>query len=142
MNVGAEIGRDELLTLIPHSGTMCLLDRVIAHSEQEIWCVTLAHIRPDNPLRRDGQLSAVHMVEFAAQAMAAHGALAAGAVQRGMLASVRHIRLHAGRIDDIATELTVNAVRRIAQGTGSLYDFSVRSGDRLLGEGRIAIAFV
>jgi len=142
MNVGAGIGRDQLLTLIPHAGTMCLLDRVVAHSEHDIQCATRTHVRSDNPLRRDGQLSALHLVEYAAQAMAAHGALASGGVQRGMLASVRDIQLHVDRIDTIDTELTVHATRRIAQATGSLYDFSVRESGRLLCEGRIAIALV
>jgi predicted hotdog family 3-hydroxylacyl-ACP dehydratase len=142
MNAGAGIGRDQLLTLIPQAGAMCLLDRVVAHSEHDIHCATRSHTQPDHPLRRDGELSAVHLVEYAAQAMAAHGALAAGRVQRGMLAAVRDIRLHVERIDNIAAELTVNATRRIAQGSGSLYDFSVVAEGRLLGEGRIAIAFV
>jgi predicted hotdog family 3-hydroxylacyl-ACP dehydratase len=142
MSTYAGIDRDRLLTLIPHAGSMCLLDRIVAHSEHGIQCATRTHLLPDNPLRRDGQLSAMHLVEYAAQAMAAHGALAVGGVQRGMLAALRDIRLHAHRIDDIATELTVNAARRIAQGAGSLYDFRVQGGDRLLCEGRIAIAFV
>lgn len=132
----------ELEGLIPHAGSMCLLERVVAHSAQDIECTATSHTSPENPLRRDGQLSAVHLVEYAAQAMAAHGALAAGGVQRGMLASLRDIRLHVGRIDDIGTPLDVKATRRIRQVTGSLYDFSIRSSGRLLCEGRIAIAFV
>ncbi len=59
-----------------------------------------------------------------------------------MLASVRDIRLHVDRIDTIDAELTVHATRRIAQATGSLYDFSVHESGRLLCEGRIAIALV
>lgn len=128
--------------LIPHTGDMCLLDCVVAHSEQEIKCATRTHLLPGNPLRRDGKLSALHLVEYAAQAMAAHGALTSGGVQRGMLAAVRDVHLHADRIDDIDADLTVTATRRIAQTTGSLYDFRVLAGTRLLGEGRIAIAFV
>jgi predicted hotdog family 3-hydroxylacyl-ACP dehydratase len=142
MKGGTGIGRDQLLTLIPHAGAMCLLDRVIAHTEHGIECATLTHARPDNPLRRDGRVSAIHLVEYAAQAMAAHGALLSGGAQRGMLASLRGIHLHSERIDDIATELTVIATRRIAQGTGSLYDFTVQGGGRLLCEGRVAIAFL
>jgi predicted hotdog family 3-hydroxylacyl-ACP dehydratase len=128
--------------LIPHTGDMCLLDRVVVHSEQEIQCATRSHLLTGNPLRRDGKLSALHLVEYAAQAMAAHGALTSGGVQRGMLAALRDIHLHVDRIDDINAELTVTATRRIAQSTGSLYDFRVQVGTRLLGEGRIAIAFV
>jgi len=125
--------------LIPHAGSMCLLDRVIAHSAHDIQCTTRTHTHPDNPLRRDGQLSALHLIEYAAQAMAAHGALASGGVQRGVLASVRDIRLHIERIDEIDSELTIHATRRITQSAGSLYDFTVHGSGRLLCQGRIAI---
>ena len=82
---------NELPELIPHAGSMCLLDRVVAHSEHDIECTARSHTSPDHPLRRDGQLSALHLVEYAAQAMAAHGALVSGGVQRGMLAAAaRH----------------------------------------------------
>ena len=63
---------------------------------------TRSHLDPDNPLRRGDALSALHLVEYAAQAMAAHGALQAGGqAQRGMLAALRNIRLHTGQIHDI-----------------------------------------
>ena len=132
---------NELLDLIPHSGSMCLLDRVVVHSEHDIECAARSHTSPDHPLRRDGQLSALHLAEYAAQAMAAHGALSAGGIQRGMLAALREIRLHVDRIDDIDADLSIHATRRLAQTTGSLYEFRVHAGDRLLCEGRIAIAF-
>jgi predicted hotdog family 3-hydroxylacyl-ACP dehydratase len=131
-----------LASLIPHAGSMCLLDRVVAHTEHDIECTTNTHSAPGNPLRRNGQLLALHLVEYAAQAMAAHGALVSGGVQPGMLAAVRDIRLHVGRIDNIDSELHVKATRRIAQAKGSLYDFSIRGGGQLLCEGRIAIALL
>lgn len=133
---------NELRELIPHAGSMCLLDRVVGHSESEIECTANSHSVPGNALQRDGQLSALHLIEYAAQAMAAHGALVSGGVQRGALAAVRDVRLHAGRIDNIDAQLNVKAVRRIVQPGGSLYDFSIRAGGRLLCEGRIAIAFL
>jgi predicted hotdog family 3-hydroxylacyl-ACP dehydratase len=120
---------------------MCLLDRVTGHSEQSIECATDTHHDPDNPLRRAGQLSALHLAEYAAQAMAAHGALMAGGnAQPGMLAALRDIKLHVERIDTIDTELIVRATRRLAQRDGFLYDFSVHGDGRLLCQGRIAIA--
>lgn len=132
----------ELAGLIPHAGSMCLLDRIVAHSEHEIECTASTHFAPGHALRHDGQLSALHLVEYAAQAMAAHGALISGGVQRGMLAALRDIRLHVERIDDIHSQLDVKVTRRLAQSSGSLYDFSVRGDGRLLCEGRIAIAFL
>ncbi|HEU4780498.1 MAG TPA: hypothetical protein VFS58_11505 [Steroidobacteraceae bacterium] len=142
MNDSAEIDRHALLRLIPHAGSMCLLDRVVAHSEHAIECIARSHLAPDHPLRREGQLTALPLVEYAAQAMAAHGALRSGGVQRGMLAALREIRFFVDRIDTINAELNIHATRRIAQTTGSLYDFQVHANGRPLCEGRIAIAFV
>ena len=132
----------ELCGLIPHAGSMCLLDRVVGHSQHGIECATRSHMAPDHPLRRDGQLSALHLVEYAAQAAAAHGALNAGGAQRGMLAALRDVRLHVDRIDDIRAELRIHAMRRLSQAGGSLYDFRAHADGRPLCEGRIAIAFV
>lgn len=135
------LARERLLELIPHAGDMCLLDRVTACSESEIHCATRSHLDPANPLRRGDALSALHLVEYAAQAMAAHGALQAGGrAQAGMLAALRDIRLHTEQIHDIEDELTIHARRRLAQRDGSLYEFTVSGGGRVLCEGRIAIA--
>jgi predicted hotdog family 3-hydroxylacyl-ACP dehydratase len=132
----------ELRELIPHAGNMCLLDRIVARSDVGIECAARSHTSPDHPLRNGGQLSALHLVEYAAQAMAAHGALRAGGLQRGMLAALREIRLHVDRIDTIDAELRVHATRRMVQPSGSLYDFRVEASGQLLCEGRIAIALV
>lgn len=136
------LNREQILALIPHAGSMCLLDHVIAHSDADIECTSRTHRNPDHPLRRDGQLSAVHLAEYAAQAMAAHGALRSGGPRRGMLAALRGIQLHADRIDTVDGPLAIHATRRLEQTTGSLYDFTARGEGRLLAEGRIAIAFL
>ena len=140
---GGIIDRPALLKLVPHAGNMCLLERVISHSELAIQCAAGSHRDPDHPLRRDGQLAALHLAEYASQAMAVHGALAAGGTARpGMLAALREIRLHVGRIDCIASDLHIEATRRVLQTDGSLYEFCVHGDGRLLCEGRIAIALV
>ncbi len=54
------IGKADIRTLIPHSGLMCLLDSVIEWDDQSIICISNTHRDPANPLRREGQLSAVH----------------------------------------------------------------------------------
>jgi predicted hotdog family 3-hydroxylacyl-ACP dehydratase len=126
---------------IPHHGSMCLLDRVLAHDAQQVRCSALSHRLADNPLRAHGRLAAVCGIEYAGQAMAVHGALlAAGAAPRpGFLASVRGAVLHVGRLDDIEQDLLVDAVRVTGDSGTVLYDFALRAGDRLLLEGRAAI---
>jgi predicted hotdog family 3-hydroxylacyl-ACP dehydratase len=139
--IALPVTRDRLLQLMPHAGSMCLLDQVLEHSPQEIRCSTRSHLSPDNPLRRDGGLSALHLAEYAAQAAAAHGALCAdGQPQPGKLAALRDLRLHVEHIHAIDGELIIHARRRVAQRDGYLYEFSVSGGGKLLCEGRIAIA--
>ena len=67
------INKAEIRTLIPHSGSMCLLDEVTQWDDRSIVCATNTHRDPANPLRRNGHLSAVHAFEYGAQAAAVHG---------------------------------------------------------------------
>src|ERR1043166_5384913 len=100
------INKAEIRTLIPHSGLMCLLDEITEWDDQSITCVSNTHRDPGNPLRRDGRLSAVHALEYGAQAAAVHGGLRARAAGASAppcyLAALREAHLHVGRLDDFA----------------------------------------
>jgi predicted hotdog family 3-hydroxylacyl-ACP dehydratase len=137
----APFGREVLRGLIPHAGAMCLLDSVLEYDAEYIVCETGTHRDPVNPLRNGQGLSALTLAEYAAQAMAAHGALLAeGRAQPGMLAALRGFRLHVETIHDIPGNIRVRAQRRLARKEGLLYEFSATDGARLLAEGRISIA--
>lgn len=137
------IGKTELAALIPHAGSMCLLDAVEEWTAEWIRCTTSTHRNAANPLRRGNSLAALHLVEYAAQAMAVHGALLANSgPQPGMLGVLRDIRLSVERIDDLPEPLIVTATRRLARNDGLIYDFVVElrgPPKRLLSEGRISI---
>jgi len=60
------------------TGGMCLLDEVIDWSAARVSCRSGTHREPDNPLRAFGRLGIACGIEYAAQAMAVHGALVAG----------------------------------------------------------------
>ncbi len=62
---------------IPHQGSMCLLDAVLRWDTQHVACSATSHGDPSNPLRQFGRLGAACGIEYAAQAMAVHGALLA-----------------------------------------------------------------
>lgn len=129
--------------LIPHQGTMCLLDEVIAWDDAHLHARTASHRRPDNPLRSDGRVRALHLCEYGAQAMAVHGALCAhaqgGRAQPGMLVSLRAVHLHAERADDLPGDLDVYAERLLAGDTGWQYAFRIEHAGVLLAEGRAAV---
>ena len=132
---------------IPHRGRMCLLDEVIAWNPGHITCSTGTHRAPDNPLRSHGRLGIACGIEYAAQAMALHGALAsaaagedAGAASRvGLLAGVRDVRLHVSRLDDIESDLFCEVTHLAGDNLTALYEFALRDKDRSLLAGRASV---
>jgi len=122
---------------------MCLLDQVEAWDQQCIQCRATSHRAADNPLRADGRLGAACGIEYAAQAMAVHGALLAPADNTsprvGYLVSVRGTQLYVSRLDDIAADLQVVATCITRSENNILYQFSVSAAGRLLLEGRATV---
>ena len=143
MTTQGSIYKAEIRTLIPHSGTMCLLDEVTQWDDRSISCVTNTHHDPANPLRRDGRLSALHAFEYGAQAAAVHGGLrarSAGATAPpGYLAALRDAYLHATRLDDITLPLQVCASRLFGDSANTVYECRVLAGNIPLADGRITI---
>jgi predicted hotdog family 3-hydroxylacyl-ACP dehydratase len=136
------LDRSWIAAHIPHQGSMCLLDTVAGYSESLITCHAVSHTDPANPLRAAGRLGAANGIEYAAQAMAIHGALLAGAddaPRQGYLTSVRSVTLHIARLDDLPGALTVQAERLSGDGNHILYWFSLSHGERCLLEGRAAV---
>ena len=132
--------RVELERLLPHRGAMCLLDTVESHDDTRVVCRTASHRSATNPLRVDGRLPAAAAIEYAAQAMAAHGALAGGAgATPGQLVAVRDVRLHTVWLDDVAEDLEIEATRLAAGAAGLVYAFVVQAGGRALAEGRATV---
>ena len=131
-----------LLAHLPHQGSMCLLDAVTAWDAQHIHCTASSHRRADNPLRAHDRLGAACGIEYAAQAMAAHGALLAAAdsaPRAGYLASVRGVDLQVARLDDITTDLDVEAERLSGDDNTILYGFRVSAVGRELLSGRATV---
>jgi predicted hotdog family 3-hydroxylacyl-ACP dehydratase len=144
---------------IPHQGLMCLLDEVIDWDAQHIKCRSGTHRRPDHPLRSHGRLGAACGIEYAAQAMAVHGALTGGALaesapagnalageggarpKAGFLAALRGIRLHVLRLDDIDGDLICEASLVAGDGGTALYDFALTSESQPLLSGRATVVF-
>jgi predicted hotdog family 3-hydroxylacyl-ACP dehydratase len=143
MTTQGSIYKAEIRTLIPHSGTMCLLDEVTQWDDRSISCVTNTHHDPANPLRRDGRLSALHAFEYGAQAAAVHGGLRARSIGAtaapGYLAALRDAHLHAARLDDITSPLQIYANRLFGDGANTIYECRVSADNVLLADARITI---
>jgi predicted hotdog family 3-hydroxylacyl-ACP dehydratase len=129
--------------LVPHAGAMCLLDEVVSWDETRVSCRTASHRRPGNPLRRDGTLPSLHLLEYAAQATAVHGGLVAGAAGSAApakyLAAARDFHLHVDSLDDVSADLRIDAECLLSVGDSVLYRFQVSAGGHLLAAGRLTI---
>jgi predicted hotdog family 3-hydroxylacyl-ACP dehydratase len=147
---------------IPHQGRMCLLDEVLDWDAQHIRCRTATHRAPDNPLRSHDRLGIACGIEYAAQAMALHGALTGGASsdsaigaagtangaldaiagrssQLGLLAGVRDVRFLVLRLDDIESDLICEVTHLAGDSLTALYEFALRDRDRSLLSGRASV---
>ena len=136
------IEKHGIASLIPHQGAMCLLDRIVAWDAVSIRCLASSHRDPDNPLRVSGALPAACGIEYAAQAMAAHGALVGatgGAPHGGYLASLRDVALAVRRLDDLVDDLEITAERQAGTGSQVAYRFGVTAGGRELLGGRALV---
>ena len=148
---------------IPHHGRMCLLDEVIEWDAGHIRCRSSTHRRPDHPLRSQNRLGVACGIEYAAQSMAVHGALAGGAPagpsagpggglgvgpdvgfirsEVGFLAGLRDVQLHVARLDDLHGDLIADAELIAGDHGSALYEFALTSEARPLLSGRATVVF-
>ena len=133
---------NDIADLLPHKGDALMIERVLRWDAGEILVATTRHRAADNPLRSAGRLAAVHLAEFAAQAMAIHGGLrtvAAGEKPRpALLVSVRDFRMLRDYIDDLGGELEINARTLLANAGNWQYEFTVRHAGEVIASGRVA----
>jgi len=136
------LDRASIAARVPHQGPMCLLDAMESCSADEIVCRIANHAAPSNPLRLGDRLPAASALEYASQAMALHGSLAASGKPptSGFLASARDVRCHVERLDLAAAPLRVRAQRLAGDSGQAVYRFELRDAfDQLLVEGRTTV---
>jgi predicted hotdog family 3-hydroxylacyl-ACP dehydratase len=135
--------KDELAGLLPHAGTMRLLDRVESWDDSTIRCHAVSHRESANPLRRGARLDVVAGLEYAAQAMGVHvgllnGRLSAGG-SIGYVGGLRDVMFGIDRLDDCPGELTIDATRLFGDERNFMYRFALSSGGREVLSGRASI---
>jgi predicted hotdog family 3-hydroxylacyl-ACP dehydratase len=134
---------DAICAMIPHAGTMCLLDAVLSWDDHTIVCRSHSHHNPHHPLGKNGKLSAIHAVEYAAQAMAVHGGLLARTkgehIKPGYLAALKDVCLHVEQLHDVPQALTVKAEQLMAQGGNLMYTLEVTAGKQMIATARATV---
>jgi predicted hotdog family 3-hydroxylacyl-ACP dehydratase len=135
--------REDILSMIPHQGGMCLWDRVLRWDETSVQLQAGNHRDPEHPLRHGGQLGAIHLCEYGAQAMAVHGGLRArdhgGRAAPGVLVALRDVQLHVARLDDLPGMIEAHAQVLVEAETSQQYGFRLLHEGQLLAEGRAAV---
>lgn len=120
--------KPDIEAMIPHAGDMCLLEQVISFSNDEIVCRTQSHLNSDNPLKTNGKLSKMHLIEYGAQAIAVHG----GLLQRdsdnaqpklGYIATVKAVKW--GDFEPLTEFLEIKATTVIRDESSKLYEFII-----------------
>ncbi len=128
--------------IIPHAGSMCLLDGVLACDAQHIRCVSYSHRAADNPLRTIDGLPVLCGIEYAAQAMAVHGGMTGAVGERpraGYLVGVRDVACSVARLDELGDELIVEAEKLMGDAARVMYQFSLRAGGRTVLQGKATV---
>ncbi|NOT85929.1 MAG: hypothetical protein HOP02_14365 [Methylococcaceae bacterium] len=140
MITNKRLNKDQFAHLIPHVGSMSLIDFVDCWGDQQIICRSSTHKDPANPLRFNGTLSAIHLIEYGAQSMAIHGGLLSGKSSPGFLAAARNVHLYTDHLNDVNGELIITADAALKIHNSAVYDFTIMDSDQhLLLEARATV---
>ncbi|MEA1990300.1 MAG: hypothetical protein U9N57_13980 [Pseudomonadota bacterium] len=120
--------KPEIEAIIPHAGDMCLLEQVISFTNEEIVCQTQSHLNTDNPLKTDGKLSKMHLIEYGAQAIAVHGGLLErglnnGEPKLGYIATVKAVKW--SEFDPLTDFLEIKANAVMCNEASKLYEYTI-----------------
>ena len=134
--------KNAIAKVIPHAGDMCLLDGVLECDAQRIRCTSSTHRDLHNPMRSGDVLLALCGVEYAAQAMAVHGALDAKFDRKpraGYLAALRDVTCHTMRLDDLGDDLIIDAEKVMGDEARVIYRFNIHAGTTMIMSGRATV---
>lgn len=126
--------------LMPHSGLMCMIDELVAVSED--FAETVVTIKLNNPfLRADGTIEECVFIEMIAQSIAARSGFDLTAeklkTQKGYLLGIKNMKvLGSARVGD---ELRIRVSKTGQYGDFSIIEGHVFKADSLLAQGEIKV---
>ena len=146
------MNKKEICQLLPHSGNMCLIDKIISWDSTTLAVQTESHLNSNNPLRKQDFLSSIIGVEYAAQTMALHAALlsqkdsqqeAGKQKQGGYLATIRNLQIDADYLcspdSDNSAPLDISVLMLLRDSRGYSYEFTITADNNQLLSGRLTI---
>ena len=111
--------------LIPHEGSMVLIDQVDDWDLNKISCSSRSHLLSNNPLIVNNSLSSIHLIEYGAQAMAIHRGLLTGESLQGFLAAVRDAKFFIDNLDNVHGALHIQAIFELKINNNVVYSLNV-----------------
>lgn len=134
--------RANFAPLVPHTAAMLLIDEVLHWNERQILARCHSHQNPHHPLRLNGELSALHLIEYGAQTLAVHGGLLNGKAQPGFLAAVRAAHFYLDTLDGVTADLLIQANSELQGSSGAVYQVSIHdTNNRLLLEAGLTVVY-
>ena len=129
---------------IPHTGRMCLLDRVLQWDASSIRCSATSHRDQDNPLREAGGLAMLAGIEYAAQAVAVHGSLLLNetAPRSGVLAALKNVTSTRQWLHEITGDIVIEANLLHSDPAGGIFSFAVLAGESPILSGQFTLMYI
>lgn len=129
--------RAELEALVPHRGAMLLLDALVHSDAEQTRCRVNLH--EGSSFLIGGAVPAVVMLEYMAQAVAAHaGRQAQGGPRVGYLVGVRELELLVPEVK-AGTSLLVQVRHVWSNGISGSFDGQVSDGERVIARARLSV---
>ena len=127
----------EGLDRMPQKGAMLLIERIVSTDELTIDCVACDHTQDDYPLRMNGHLFPVSLVEIGAQAAAAHASFfGIGGHHKGLLLALHGVEIADGAVHENGDRLHARATQLHFDETGARYSFEITAGGHLVLSGQ------
>ena len=129
---------------IPHTGRMCLLDRVLEWDADRIRCSAVSHRDADNPLREAAGLATLAGIEYAAQAAAVHGALLRGEMlpRSGVLAALKNVISTRPWMHEIVEDIVIEANLLHSDPAGGIFAFAVFASEERILNGQFTLMYI
>ncbi len=131
----------DLVKMIPHGASMCMIDEVLTWDGQMIHCRSRAPAGRHNPLVENQQLHSLLLIEYGAQAAAIHAALLSsglGKCRPAYIGAVRSVEFMTDYLtgDD---EILIEASCQLSSNEGAIYDIEARQADHIVLRSRLIL---
>lgn len=139
-----ELDHAAIAARLPHTGRMCLLDRVLEWDADRIRCSAVSHRDADNPLREAAGLATLAGIEYAAQAAAVHGALLRGEMlpRSGVLAALKNVISTRPWMHEIVEDIVIEANLLHSDPAGGIFAFAVFASEERILNGQFTLMYI